>query len=639
MSSNHRRMSMRVAPSSPAVNQPLHTPGTTATPATTSATPTTPTLATPSTNNNVNSPPQTQNNQPNNQPISLFSQTTYGASPSNSSTATTAPTTMTPSSSGPQQPITPGSNTSMGLSPMSTTGPSTLPALNLQPSNSNSALSNTPLSSGTPHRQSVSGFRTMRSLRSTMDPGLYSQATNGENTLASSTSSDLPAHLARNNLNQPEVSVTRGAKPGDEVSVMRTKEDEEEDQKLREKEKTLSWDDLRKLEDHSLLVRLEILSTESTYVKKLDDLVKHYVMPLMNLDDNQLVEQIGITAQHRAALVSNLRVIQGFQSKFHDDLQKAGPSHAEQTLIQYSHFFRLYSQYATDYPKMIDTLAVLASSKKFQAFTTVVDHQLAGPNGFGGSELLPSYLILPIQRIPRYELLLRELKRHTVPSNPAFDNINKALALVRQTATHINETNKRVENMHKLIALQKRIKGDMKDFVLVQPHRRQLREATVSLAEPHKKSLFGTVKTGLRIVFLFNDIIVWTNTDFEYKTFLNIASISNCAQVAPYVLEIATSEKLVHLNFFTDKGMPPDPSSDRGNELKALHDEWFQDISRLVEEGQAERRRKRTIQSRNDNQRTQTHRLIVGKFSTLDRKQMEELQAESARQREQGIAE
>lgn len=573
------------------------------------------------------------------------------ASTSSQPTTITTPATVPENAPPPQQPPTPTasvySNSTFAAAapqpPTASSSTSTLSAPSLVPQNSTPS---SVVSAGTPgalpstpsHRQSLSGFRTMRSLRSTMDPSLYSSPVVGDAGTPTS-SSELPAHLARNNINQPEISVTRGAKPGDEVSVMRTKEDEEEDQKLREKEKTLSWDDLRRLQDHAHLVRLEILSTEQTYVSKLNDLILHYVEPLKRLTPEQLIEQIGITEQHRISLLSNLTVIEGFQTKFNEDLQRAGPEHAEKTLIQYSHFFRLYSQYATDYQKMIDTLAALAPSKKFQAFTTIVDHRLAGPHGTQGSELLPSYLILPIQRIPRYELLLRELKRHTVPSNPAFDDINKALALVRQTATHINETNKRVENMHKLITLQKRIKGDLKDFVLVQPHRRQLREATVTLAEPHKKSLFGTVKTGLRIVFLFNDVIVWTNTDFEYKTYLNIASISTCTQVAPYTLEIATSEKLVHLTFFVDKGMPPDPSSERGMELKTLHDEWFADISRLVDEGQAERRRKRTIQSRNDNQRTQTHRLIVNKFNTLDRKQMEELQAEQARQRDMTIAE
>ena len=235
--------------------------------------------------------------------------------------------------------------------------------------------------------------------------------------------------------------------------------------------------------------------------------------------------------------------------------------------------------------------------------------------------------------------MLRELKRHTLPSKPEFDTINKALSLVKASALHINETGKNVENKQKLITLEKKMKGDMKDFQLVQPHRRHLREATVALSEPHKKSLFGTIKSGTRIVFLFNDIILWTNTDFEYKAHIMIASISQCQQVAPYVLHIATSEKIINLNFFADKGMPPQPESAKGVELKNLHDEWFNEISFLVAETQAERRRKRQIQSRNDTTRTATHRLIVNKFNTLDRKAMEEMQAEQARQREMSIAE
>jgi hypothetical protein len=453
-----------------------------------------------------------------------------------------------------------------------------------------------------------------------MDPSVYSPETP---TNDSSPQSQLPAHLSRNL--QPELASSPRTRAESEVSIIRSKEEEDEDAKLREKEKTLSWDDLKRLEETAALVRNEILSTEATYVKNLAALCLHYIAPLEKIPAEKLVDEIGITPAHRSALISNLNVINGFQQKFNEDLQRAGPAQCELTLIEYSPFFRLYSQYATDYQKMIDTLAALATSKKFQAFTTIVDHHLAGPGG-NGSELLSSYLILPIQRIPRYELLLRELKRQTVPSNPAFDNINKALSLVRQTATHINETNKRVENMHKLIALQKRIKGDMKDFVLVQPHRHQIREAQVSLSEPHKQSLFGTIKKGNRIIFLFNDILLWTNYEYEYKTFVNVASISNIDIIEPYIVEISTSEKFIHLNFWTEKGAPPDPNSFKGRELKQTRDEWFNGLTKLVDEAQAERRRKRTIQSRNDTQRNATHRLIVNKFNTLDRKQMEELQ-------------
>lgn len=38
---------------------------------------------------------------------------------------------------------------------------------------------------------------------------------------------------------------------------------------------------------------------------------------------------------------------------------------------------------------------------------------------------LSSFLIMPIQRIPRYELLLRELKKKTPEQHPDFDKIDR----------------------------------------------------------------------------------------------------------------------------------------------------------------------------------------------------------------------
>jgi hypothetical protein len=51
-----------------------------------------------------------------------------------------------------------------------------------------------------------------------------------------------------------------------------------------------------------------------------------------------------------------------------------------------------------------------------------------------GGQNLMSYMIMPVQRIPRYELLFKELKKHTDSSDQDFPVLNQVLELVHTIA-------------------------------------------------------------------------------------------------------------------------------------------------------------------------------------------------------------
>ena len=52
---------------------------------------------------------------------------------------------------------------------------------------------------------------------------------------------------------------------------------------------------------------------------------------------------------------------------------------------------------------------------------------------------LESFLILPVQRIPRYMLLLDALLKFTPPDHPDFNNLTEAIAKVKSVADHLNQ--------------------------------------------------------------------------------------------------------------------------------------------------------------------------------------------------------
>ena len=86
---------------------------------------------------------------------------------------------------------------------------------------------------------------------------------------------------------------------------------------------------------------------------------------------------------------------------------------------------------------------------------------------------ISSYLIMPVQRIPRYELLLKEIIKYTPPGDIELESLRGALATVRSSAQHNNKSMRSYENMQKLLAVQSKLHGDLKEN-LIKPSRNLL---------------------------------------------------------------------------------------------------------------------------------------------------------------------
>ena len=93
-----------------------------------------------------------------------------------------------------------------------------------------------------------------------------------------------------------------------------------------------------------------------------------------------------------------------------------------------------YSEYASNHSAAMQVLSRLSDNSKFTSFLAK-----ASQNPLCRGHTLESLLILPIQRIPRYRLLLQELLKHTPPSHPDAPPLNQSLAITCDVALHVNE--------------------------------------------------------------------------------------------------------------------------------------------------------------------------------------------------------
>ncbi|KAI0257518.1 hypothetical protein BJV78DRAFT_1293142 [Lactifluus subvellereus] len=100
---------------------------------------------------------------------------------------------------------------------------------------------------------------------------------------------------------------------------------------------------------------------------------------------------------------------------------------------------------------------------------------------------LEGYLLLPVQRIPRYRLLLEELARSTPPAEGYLDPLDQALDEISSLATNMNEGKRESESRSKLVQWQSRIRGKFPS-PLVQPHRRLIMDGPLLLTRVVRKA-------------------------------------------------------------------------------------------------------------------------------------------------------
>jgi len=108
---------------------------------------------------------------------------------------------------------------------------------------------------------------------------------------------------------------------------------------------------------------------------------------------------------------------------------------------------------------------------------------------------MEGYLLLPVQRIPRYRLLLEELIRSTPPGFSFMDDpLDRALAEISLLANNMNEGKREAETRRKLVQWQGRIRGRFPS-PLVQPHRRLIMDGPLMLTRVVRKTVvsFETV--------------------------------------------------------------------------------------------------------------------------------------------------
>lgn len=229
----------------------------------------------------------------------------------------------------------------------------------------------------------------------------------------------------------------------------------------------------------------EIFETEKTY--------QHHLMLLISLFVEPIKVSVVLPAKIIDGIFSNIEALQKVSSHLLELMENDGVVHA---LLQLAPYMKLYSLYANNFNnanKMLEDWM-----KKSTDFSRLIRFQECREEM--QSLKLSSLLVTPIQRVPRYRLLLENLIDKTFEDDPDFIKLKEAFGIIVNVATHINECVRQHENFHKMLAIQNSFTGTSPPKLLA-PGRFFIREGPVT-----KINGRGSAKEIM--LFLFNDILI-----------------------------------------------------------------------------------------------------------------------------------
>lgn len=259
-------------------------------------------------------------------------------------------------------------------------------------------------------------------------------------------------------------------------------------------------------ESSRLKICLEIVKTEETYVEVLWAVKNQFIRRLTAYQHLKLTQKPIIDSDEIADIFLNITDIYDLHSLFLNALHEALDRGPNQLLLevgnifkQYAQFFKIYTVYCSSYHSSSSVLQKLLDiNSDFRDFIAISE--------FCVETTLQSLLITPVQRIPRYLLLLESLVKAT-GDNEDIPNLTAAKNAIEDVANHINSSIKLAEARAKVIQIQNRVFRNR--VMLVTPHRYFIKEGEMKKA--FNKHGFWNGKLKRYKFFLFNDVLIYSS--------------------------------------------------------------------------------------------------------------------------------
>ncbi|CBJ29090.1 pleckstrin homology (PH) domain-containing protein [Ectocarpus siliculosus] len=198
----------------------------------------------------------------------------------------------------------------------------------------------------------------------------------------------------------------------------------------------------------------ELLDTEDKYVRMLEALLATIIRPCLGQGSNKSTPMPKDDANE---LFGTLRAeeILAINTAFREQLRGRMATLSDETCFgdlfkRFAPFLKMYVEYCTQHESTASRVSLIAS--KNDKFSNLLHRARSDPRC---QDLdAQSLLIMPIQRIPRYKLLLEGMLKNTEADHPDRPLLQNAIEQISDVASFINDSIKRRENQAKIWDLQ-----------------------------------------------------------------------------------------------------------------------------------------------------------------------------------------
>uniref|UniRef100_A0A9J8DKA5 FYVE, RhoGEF and PH domain containing 4a n=2 Tax=Cyprinus carpio TaxID=7962 RepID=A0A9J8DKA5_CYPCA len=247
----------------------------------------------------------------------------------------------------------------------------------------------------------------------------------------------------------------------------------------------------------------ELLQTEKAYVARLNLLDKVFYAKLIE-EARKDTFPMDVVKN----IFSNISSIHTFHSQFLlPDLEKrmgewtATPRIGD-ILQKLTPFLKMYAEYVKNFDHAMDLLKQWTDrSPPFKAIILEIQRQEAC-----GSLSLQHHMLEPVQRVPRYEMLLKDYLKKLPQDHIDQRDAEKSLEIIAMAATHSNTAIRKTENLKKLLEIYEML-GEEED--IVNPSNELIKEGHILKLAARNTSAMD------RYLFLFNNMLLYCVPKFS----------------------------------------------------------------------------------------------------------------------------
>ncbi|KAJ7319655.1 hypothetical protein JRQ81_019166 [Phrynocephalus forsythii] len=302
-------------------------------------------------------------------------------------------------------------------------------------------------------------------------------------------------------------------------------------------------------------VIMTLLDTEQSYVESLRTLMQGYMKPLKQPENSilcdpslvdEIFDQIPELLEHHEEF---LEQISDCMQNWHEK-QKVGDilvqSFSKDILVN------IYSAYIDNFLNAKDAVRIAKEARP--AFMKFLEQNMRENKE---KQALSDLMIKPVQRIPRYELLVKDLLKHTPEGHPDYPFLKEAQRNIKQVAERINKGMKSAEEVERNARIVQEIESHIEGMEDLQaPLRKFLRQEMVV----EMKAVGGKKD---RSLFLFSDLLVCTTLKRKSGS-LRRSSMS--LYTAASVIDTASKYKLLWKMPLEDVDVVKGPSQSTNRE-------------------------------------------------------------------------